>query len=79
MDLESTSIYQYTPTSACLEPPESSKPILTHGYVLRLCLINIVRDQSFLDKDDENPYFHLNEFGKTCACLRIEGMLEETL
>ena len=48
MDLASTPIYQYAaPTGARLEPLESSKPILTPGYELRPCLINMVRDQSF--------------------------------
>ena len=55
MDLESTPIHQYAAsTSACLEPLESSKPILTLGYELRPCLINMVRGQSFLGEDDEN-------------------------
>ena len=80
MDLESIPIHQYaTPTSARLEPPESSKPILTLGYELRPCLINMVWDQSFLGEDDENPYSHLNEFEQTYACLRIAGMSDETL
>ena len=80
MDLESTPIHQYAaPMSAHLEPPKSSKPILTPSYELRLCLINMVRDQSFSSEDDENPYFHLNEFEKTYACLRIAGMSDETL
>jgi hypothetical protein len=75
MDLESTSIYQYAaPTSACLEPPKSSKHILTPGYELGPCSINIVWDQSFLGEDDENAYSHLNEFEQTCACLHIAGM-----
>jgi hypothetical protein len=39
----------------------------------------MVQDQSFLGEDDENPYFHLNEFEQTCACLRIAGMSDETL
>ena len=43
------------------------------------CLINMAQDQPFLGKDDENPYSHLNEFEQTCACLRIAGMLDETL
>ena len=42
-------------------------------------LINMVQDQPFLGKGDENPYSHLNEFEKTCACLHITGMLDETL
>jgi hypothetical protein len=80
MDPESTPIHQYAaPTSAHLEPPESSKHILTVGYELRLCLINMVRDQSFSGEDDENPYSHLNEFEQTYACLCIAGMSEETL
>ena len=80
MHLASTPIHQYaTPTRACLEPPKSSKPILTPGYELRPCLINMVQDQPFSGKDDENPYSHLNEFEQTCACLRIVGMSDETL
>jgi hypothetical protein len=63
MDLESALIHQYAaPTSAHLEPPKSSKPILTPSYELHLCLIKIVQDQSFSGEDDKNPYFHLHEF-----------------
>ena len=65
--------------SACLEPPESSKPILTPGYELCPCLINMVWDQSFLGEDDENPYSYLNELEQTCACLCIAGMSDQTL
>ena len=80
MDLESTPIYKYgAPTSARLHPKESSKPILTPGYELRSCLINMVQDQTFSGEDDENPYSHLNEFEQTCACLRIAGMLDKIL
>ena len=78
--MESTPIHQYTaPVSARLEPPKSSKPILTPGYELRPCLINMVQKQSFSCEDDENPYFHLREFEQTCACLHIVGMSDETL
>ena len=63
MDLQSTPIYQYgAPTSASLQPKESSKPILTPVSELRPRLINMVQDQPFLGEDDENPYSHLNEF-----------------
>ena len=79
-DLESTPIYQYgAPTSARLQPPESLKPILTPGYELCPCLINMVQDQPFFGKDDENPYSHLNEFEQTDSCLCIAGMPDETL
>jgi hypothetical protein len=39
----------------------------------------MVREQSFLGEDNENPYFHLHEFEHTCACLHIVGMSDETL
>jgi hypothetical protein len=39
----------------------------------------MVQDQPFSGEDDENHYSHLNEFEQTCACLRIEGMLDKTL
>ena len=78
--MDNTPIYQYAkPASARLEPPKSSKPILTPGYELRPCLVNVVHDQSFSSEDDENPYSYLNEFEQTYACLRIVGMLDETL
>jgi hypothetical protein len=80
MDPESTPIYEYAaPTSTRLEPLEFSKPILTPGYELPSCLINMVWDQSFLGEDDENPYSHLNEFEQTYACLHIVGMSDKTL
>ena len=39
----------------------------------------MVREQSFLGEDDENPYFHLRKFEQTCAWLHIVGMSDETL
>ena len=73
-------IYKYAaPTSSSLMPPESSQPILSKGYELRPCLINMIQNQSFSGKDVENPYFHLREFEQTCACLHISGMSDETL
>ena len=78
--METTPIHQYAaPMSAHQEPPKSSKPILTLGYELRPCLINMVWEQSFLGEDDENPYFHLRESEQICACLHIVGMSDETL
>ena len=63
MDLESTPIYQYAkPTSARLESPKSVEPILTPGYELRPCLIKLIRDQSFSEEGNKNPYSHLQEF-----------------
>ena len=80
MDLESTPIYQYgAPMSVSLQPKESSKPILTPGYELCPCLINMVQDQPFSGEDNENPYSHLYQFEQTYACLRIAGMLDKTL
>ena len=65
--------------SAIPQPKESLKPILTPGYELCPWLINMVQDQPFSGEDDENPYFHLNEFEQTYACLRIVGMSDKTL
>ena len=82
MDTSTNSIpiLQYSkPMSDSLRPKESSKPISAQGYELRPCLIAMIQDQSFLGEVDENPYSHLEEFEQTCACLRIEGMSDETL
>jgi hypothetical protein len=73
--IDSTPIYQYAATmSTSHRPKESSKPILTPAYELRLCLVAMVQNQSFLGKIDENPYLHLQEFEQTCDILRIEGV-----
>ena len=78
--MDSTPIYQYAkPTSASLEPPKSSEPILTPSYELRLCFIKLIRDKSFSGEGDENPYSHLWEFEQTSACLHIAGMSDKTL
>ena len=78
--MDSTPIYQYAkPTSARLEPPKSLDPIITPGYELRLYLIKLIRDKSFSEEGNENPYSHLREFEQTCACLRIVGMSDKTL
>jgi hypothetical protein len=65
--------------SASSKPPESSEPILTPGYELRPCFINMIQEQSFSGEGDVNLYSHLREFEQTCACLRIAGMFDETL
>ena len=78
--MDSTPIYQYVaPTSACLEPLESSEPLLASGYELRPCLIKLIQDQYFSGEGNENPYSHLQEFEQTCACLRIASMSDKTL
>ena len=67
------------PIGAQLEPPKSSKPILTPGYELHPSLINLIQEQSFSGEGTENSYTHLREFEQTCACLQIVGMSHETL
>jgi hypothetical protein len=63
MDLVATPLYQYgAPTGTSLKLVESSKPILAPGFELCPWLINMVQDQPFFDKVDENPYSHLCEF-----------------
>jgi hypothetical protein len=57
MDSETTLLYQYgAPTGSCLEPAESSEPILSSGYELRPGLIELVQEQPFTDNVSENPY-----------------------
>ena len=74
------SIYQYAkPTSASLKPPESSDPIITPGYELRLYLIKLIWDKSFSGEGDENPYSHLQEFEHTYDCLCIAGIFDKTV
>ena len=78
--MDSTPIYQYAkPTSVSLEPPKSSEPILTPGYELRPCFTKLIWDKSFLREGNENPYSHLLEFARTCACLCITGMSDKTI
>jgi hypothetical protein len=67
------------PKTVGSEPPHSTKPILSDGYELCPCLIEMVQNQTFSGKEDENPHTHLNEFEQTCACLHIKGMSDETL
>jgi len=54
------------PKTVALEPPPLAKPILSDGYELPTCLIQMVQNQTFLGKEDENPHTHLNEFEQTC-------------
>jgi hypothetical protein len=61
--MDNKPIYQNAnPTSAYLELPKSSNPILTPSYELRPCLIKLIQKQSFLKDGNENPYSHLCEF-----------------
>jgi hypothetical protein len=75
-----TLLYQYgAPTDLSLRPAKSSKLVLSPSYELSPELITMVKDQSFSDKINENPYSHLCEFEQICACLHIEGMSYESL
>jgi hypothetical protein len=78
--MDSTPIYKYAePTSASLKPPESLEPIITPGFEVNPCFIKLIQDNSFLGEGDENPYSYLQEFEQIYACLRIVGMLDNTL
>jgi hypothetical protein len=51
-----TPLYLYeVPPGSCLKPLESSKPITSSGYELRLELIHLVQENVFSDSDNENP------------------------
>jgi hypothetical protein len=55
--IDSTPLYLYHyPTDVDSKLPQSAKPILSDGYELCPCLIEMVQKQSFLDKEDENPH-----------------------
>jgi len=74
------SIYQFNrPTGTNLEPPKSSKPIMTSSFEISPKYIEFLQNQPFSGEGEENPYTHLEEFGRICDLLRIEGMSDETL
>ena len=62
-----------------VEPPQSSKPTTAPSYELCPGFIAMVREQTFLGLDFENPYHHLTEFEQLYACLTILGTSQETL
>jgi hypothetical protein len=50
-----------------------------HSFQLHPGFVAMVREQTFLGYDNENPYHHLREFEQLCSCLSIVGMAQETL
>jgi hypothetical protein len=75
-----TPLYLYgVPPGSYLKPLESSKPITSTGYELRLELIYLVQENIFFGSDIEIPNSHIGDFEQTCACLSIEGMSNKTL
>jgi hypothetical protein len=67
--MDFTPIYKLSaPKGELLEPPQSSRPILTDGYELHPAFIAMVWGQSFSGEEDENPYIHLWEFEQVCSC-----------
>jgi hypothetical protein len=78
--MDSIPIHKFlAPKGESLEPPQSSKPITASSYELCPGFIAMVWDQSFFEKEDENPYTHLQEFEQLCSCLHIAGMTHETI
>jgi hypothetical protein len=62
-----------------LEPPSSSHATITSSYELRLALIALVRENSFVGMKEESPYIHLRGFKQVCSIIIIEGMNQRTL
>jgi hypothetical protein len=62
-----------------LDPPPSSKPILTNSYEICPCFITKVLELSFSREKDDNPYAHQREFEQVCSCLHISGISHKTL
>ena len=65
------------PKGEFVEPPQSSKPITASSFELRPGFVAMVREQTFLGLDNENPYHHLREFEQLCSCLSIAGMAQK--
>jgi hypothetical protein len=63
---------------ANLEPPPSSKPILTNSYELHPCFTTKVQEQSFLGKN-MTTHMLMQEFEQVCSSLHILSMSHETL
>jgi hypothetical protein len=79
-NINSIPTFQFSaPTETNLVSWESSQPIQTPSYRLSPRLIAMVQSLSFSGGVDENPYLHIRDFEQTCACLRIEGILDQTL
>ena len=64
----------FAPKGEFVEAPQSSKPITTSSYELHPGFIAMVREQTFLGLDYENPYNHLREFEQLYTWLTISGM-----
>jgi hypothetical protein len=78
--MDSTPLYKFhIPSSESLRQPESSEPILTKSYELRLGYIRMVQKLSFSGEGDANPYSHLRELELILDLLHIEGMSDNTL
>jgi hypothetical protein len=67
------------PSELSLRLMLSSKPILSDAYDLRPQLIEMVRTNTFLGIEDEDPYHHLQQSEQTCDCMHIEGMSDKTI
>jgi hypothetical protein len=58
-----TPLYLYgVPPGSYLKPLESSKPITSTGYELRLELIYLVQENIFFGSDIEIPDSHIGDF-----------------
>ena len=72
-------LFSSTSKGEFCELPQSSKWISSARYELHPLFLAMVQEQSFVGRDNENPYHHLLEFDELCSCLMISGMTQETL
>jgi hypothetical protein len=68
-----------TPRGEFLEPPPSTRIILTSDCELLPDLITLVRKPSFSGLESENPYNHMLDFEWVCSFFAIAGMTQNTL
>jgi hypothetical protein len=62
-----------------LEPLFFSKSKLSSGHELHPRFNAMVWAQPFSGYDNEDPFYHLQDFEKMCSCLSILGMTQEIL
>jgi len=56
-----------SPKSEFYEPATPTDPILSTRYELSSGFIALVKENSFLGRDCENPYHHLGKFEQVCS------------
>jgi len=74
------SIYQFhRPTGTHIEPPKSSKPIITSSFEISPEYIEFLQKQPFSREGEENPYIDLRSFIKSMTSFALKACLMRPL